>query len=1132
MKRIHATSSRPTGRRINTRFAAACALVALPLAAWFDPLRAQTSPPPPTAQSFLVLDPDENGDARTPARFTQELFAATQLDAFSGETAKVLGGVAFAPNGDVWSAECLSNFSTLHRFSRSQYRDLTPSADNHLTITPRVELPAVPTEAGCGIVNHPDGVIYSNNAATYQEEVSASPIAAASPAAASSPSAPTVLYPGGVTRVHADTGLPIAWPYGQTHPAGPAGNALGIAVDPVTLHLVYAGEDCDDKGESLPTCTLWSLDPGTATTPPSATMWAQSQHVEMPFVDGIYFSKDGQYLFVTNRTDRLYDVPGANQIAVNMITVLRRPASTGELAQVVQHIPLATEPDGISFHTSGQFLVTNDEEGATMSRFDFPNGFDNPPSHARTVTVFSGNGDETIALTLYGTPFATQGHRGDLSQVGPDGCIYATQGRDFSIDDAGTRYDNGDVTTEDSIVKICATPGNGGFEPPPGVTGDPTPSGSIEGSAYLDVDGNRIISAGDRLLSDVPVALSGVATGATTTSGASAPTYGFDSLAAGDYTVSAPTTAFGYMLVSATADSVAVTLASGEHRTGVDFLYVPGMLSGSVYLDMDDDGAIDVDGDSLLPNVPLTLDNGTPNVGSTMSGGGPSTPTYTFPALVAGTYTVTGPTTASGYQLSVAPVAQILAPGTHVEHVDFLYKAGRLSGYAYVDSDSDGVMDVSEPRLANVTITGPWSQTNQTATDGSYSFTGLAAGSYSLTASAMAQGYALTTASPLTHDLAAGEDRANLNFGYRPGSVSGYAYVDVNRNSAMDFGETRLPGVSISGPNGTSRLTDSSGRYEFLDITSGSYTLTAPVVASGYGLFTTGALPATVTAPGALTDKNFGYVPGAISGFAYVDANGNSQMDSSETILPGVTITLDGTTTAVTDGSGAYGFGNLAAGTHTVSAPSTVGAYTRSTGAVLTAALQAGGTVPNLNFGYVLTPPPPIAFVTYTQGGWGAPPNGHNPGMLLQNNFATVYGSTGVTIGLPGVSGKYYLRFTSSTAIRNFLPTGGAPKALKASATNPTTSAAGVFAGQVLAVKLSVGFSAAGITAPGLGSLKVAAGHPLAGQTVNQVLALAEQALGGGGLASGVSFSALNDVMTRINENFDNGTTNNGFLVP
>src|SRR4051812_28928794 len=37
-------------------------------------------------------------------------------------------------------------------------------------------------------------------------------------------------------------------------------------------------------------------------------------------------------------------------------------------------------------------------------------------------------------------------------------------------------------------------------------------------------------------------------------------------------------------------------------------------------------------------------------------------------------------------------------------------------------------------------------------------------------------------------------------------------------------------------------------------------------------------------------------------------------------------------------------------------------------------------------------------YVTYTPGGWFAPPNGNNAGMLLKKNFATIYGSTGVIV--------------------------------------------------------------------------------------------------------------------------------------
>ena len=53
-----------------------------------------------------------------------------------------------------------------------------------------------------------------------------------------------------------------------------------------------------------------------------------------------------------------------------------------------------------------------------------------------------------------------------------------------------------------------------------------------------------------------------------------------------------------------------------------------------------------------------------------------------------------------------------------------------------------------------------------------------------------------------------------------------------------------------------------------------------------------------------------------------------------------------------------------------------------------------------------------------------------------------------------------------------------------------------MFAGQTLALKLNVDFSAAGKLPLGLGALKVASG-PLAGYTVDQVLALCNTVIGG-----------------------------------
>jgi hypothetical protein len=166
------------------------------------------------------------------------------------------------------------------------------------------------------------------------------------------------------------------------------------------------------------------------------------------------------------------------------------------------------------------------------------------------------------------------------------------------------------------------------------------------------------------------------------------------------------------------------------------------------------------------------------------------------------------------------------------------------------------------------------------------------------------------------------------------------------------------------------------------------------------------------------------------------------------------------------------------------------------------------------------------AYTTYTQGGWGANPHGNNPGALLQANFSKVYPGGSVSIGF-----NHKLEFASASAIANFLPQGGRPGVLTTGATNPSSSSAGVFAGQVLALQLSVDFSHAGITQGGLAALHLTSGA-LAGQTVTQVLGLANTVIGGGtsALPSGLSVSGLNSIIDSINNNFDNGTANNGYL--
>src|SRR5438093_1406762 len=178
-------------------------------------------------------------------------------------------------------------------------------------------------------------------------------------------------------------------------------------------------------------------------------------------------------------------------------------------------------------------------------------------------------------------------------------------------------------------------------------------------------------------------------------------------------------------------------------------------------------------------------------------------------------------------------------------------------------------------------MTGPGGSAT-TAADGSYSFSSLDAGSYTVGAPATASGKALFTAASLAVSVAAGQTTPNNNFGYVTGGLSGYAYVDANRNGVKDATEAGLGGVVITGPGGSA--------------TTG-----------GKALCTAGPLTVSVAAGDTTPNNNFGYVTGGLSGFAYVDANRNGVKDTSEAGIAGVVITGPGGT-ATTAADGSYSF--------------------------------------------------------------------------------------------------------------------------------------------------------------------------------------------------------------------------------
>lgn len=163
-------------------------------------------------------------------------------------------------------------------------------------------------------------------------------------------------------------------------------------------------------------------------------------------------------------------------------------------------------------------------------------------------------------------------------------------------------------------------------------------------------------------------------------------------------------------------------------------------------------------------------------------------------------------------------------------------------------------------------------------------------------------------------------------------------------------------------------------------------------------------------------------------------------------------------------------------------------------------------------------------YTTFTQGGWGNK-NG-TPGKIRDKNFNSVFPS-GLTIG-----STYKLKLNSSSKVKDFLPQGGTPSKLTQNYTDASSTSAGVFGGQMVALKLNIEFDKAGVIGTNsvdLGDLQIAKG-PFAGKTVKQFYELAETAFGGGAL-NGFTYSQFSDAATAINENFDDGKTDNGFLI-
>ena len=241
---------------------------------------------------------------------------------------------------------------------------------------------------------------------------------------------------------------------------------------------------------------------------------------------------------------------------------------------------------------------------------------------------------------------------------------------------------------------------------------------------------------------------------------------------------------------------------------------------------------------------------------------------------------------------------------------------------------------------ATVTIVGGASTT--TNGSGFYQFTNVAAGTYSVTASAT--GYNSSTANGVA--VTAGNTTVQ-NFALTAtGPTTGTLQGNVT-NAATG---ANISGATVTIAGGASTTTNKSGFYQFTNVAAGTYSVTAS--ATGYNPST--ANNVTVTG-GSTTVQNFvltaaGPSTGTLQGTVTNAATGAT--------ISGATVSIAGGASTTTNGSGFYQFTNVAPNTYSVTASAT--GYNSST---INGVVVTGGNTTVQNFALTATPPAAAAHV-------------------------------------------------------------------------------------------------------------------------------------------------------------------------
>lgn len=272
---------------------------------------------------------------------------------------------------------------------------------------------------------------------------------------------------------------------------------------------------------------------------------------------------------------------------------------------------------------------------------------------------------------------------------------------------------------------------------------------------------------------------------------------------------------------------------------------------------------------------------------------------------------------------AVAPTTTTTVPATTTTLPPVVYYT--LSGTVFHDANNDGALNGSETGLSGVTLTLNGGATAVSGPDGSYTFSGLLPGAYTVTSGGKTGYFATPYDTPVESRSAtiAAASVSGLNFGLSYESISGFAFKDTNADGVKAASELGIGGVavSLSGAASASASTGFDGSYLFDHLKGGSASYS---VAAGNvpGEFHTPYLAPVTSWTGAASasNVNFGYSHETVTGVIFYDANKSDSYQSGEPLLGGFTVRLSNGASTTSAADGSYIFDNLpGATTYTVS---------------------------------------------------------------------------------------------------------------------------------------------------------------------------------------------------------------------